>query len=327
VPRLLTFSSAVGAEFVARHGARLHREWPGFRLSDEAPMPGEADVLRTFSTEWTGYDWDGEAYWGLRIEQMFRAMRFMLDLDRRPLRSQRVLEVGIGIGGIADYVASSEECEVVGVDLSYAVEPAQLHFGRRNPFLHVVQASAFRPPFAEDTFDFVYSHGVLHHTFSTRTAVEAVARLPRPGGRLFVWVYSPEDERRNLGRRVLFAAERVLRPLCSRLPAPLQTALLAALVPLYIVHQNVFVGRDRASYGWREALHAARDRFTPRFAHRHTEEEVTGWFRALGYGDFHRASGRSRPSEVPVAFVASTTVDGVRKGAPMMPSWPRHVAG
>ena len=128
------------------HAERLAREFPGFSLPNETAPPGEADVLRSFSSEWVGYDWNSHAYWNLSNEDLCRSMRFLLDLDRNPLNRKLVLEVGIGIGGIADYVARSEGCELIGVDLGYAVDAARKNFGQ-NPLLHIVQASVFALPF------------------------------------------------------------------------------------------------------------------------------------------------------------------------------------
>jgi SAM-dependent methyltransferase/uncharacterized protein YbaR (Trm112 family) len=315
VPRMLIFATGVAAEFEREFGERLRRELPGVELPREAPMPGEEDVLRTFSREWLDYQWDGQSYWNMTPEHTFRCMDFMLDLKSRPVRHGRVLEVGIGIGGIADHVARSQECELIGVDLSYAVDAAQRHFGG-NPFLHMVQASAFAPPFAEGSFDLVYSHGVIHHTFSTRTAFERLSRLPRQGGRLYVWVYSVEDERRSPVRRAMMVVERALRPLCWRLPERLQTAMLLPLVPLYLVNQNLLGGSRQPGsvrYGVNEALHAARDRFTPRFVHRHSNEEVGGWFRALGYDDVRYVTERPQPDYLPPSFAHCTGVDGIRR--------------
>ena len=315
VPRMLTFPTGVAREFERELGARLAREVPGVRLPRERPMPGEEDVLRTFSREWLDYEWDGRSYWNMTPEHTYRCMDVMLDLQARPVRHGRVLEVGIGIGGIADHVSRSQECELVGVDLSYAVDAAFRHFGH-NPFLHVVQASAFAPPFAEAGFDLVYSHGVIHHTFSTRTALERLSRLPRPGGRLYVWVYSDEDERRTPVRRGLMLLERLLRPVCWRLPERLQTAMLLPLVPLYLVNQNLLGGSRQPGsvrYGLNEALHAARDRFTPRYVHRHSNAEVGGWFRELGYGDIRYVTERRLPDYLPPSFAHCTGVDGIRR--------------
>ncbi len=315
VPRMLTFATGVAREFAREFGERLRRELPGVELPAGPPMPGEQDVLRTFSREWLDYEWDGQSYWNMTPSHTFRCMDVMLDLEARPVRGGRVLEMGIGIGGIADHVARSQECELVGVDLSYAVDAAQRHFGG-NPFLHVVQASAFAPPFAEASFDLVYSHGVLHHTFSTHTALERLSRLPRPGGRLYVWVYSDADEQRSPVRRGLMLLERAVRPVCWRLPAGLQTAMLLPLVPLYLVNQNLLGGSRQPGsvrYGFNEALHAARDRFTPRYVHRHSNEEVGGWFRALGYDDVRYVTERPLPDFLPASFAHCTGVDGIRR--------------
>jgi SAM-dependent methyltransferase/uncharacterized protein YbaR (Trm112 family) len=315
VPRMLVFRSGLSADFEREFGDRLAREWPGYRLPSEGSMPGEADVLRSFSQEWLDYDFGQGRYWNMTPERLYRCMDFMLDLEERPVRHGRVIEVGIGIGGIADHVSRSQACEVVGVDLSHAVDAAERHFGA-NPLLHVVQASVFALPFADGSFDLAYSHGVIHHTYSTRDAFQCMSRLPRHGGRLYVWVYSPLDERRTLTRRALMALEHVLRPICWRLPTGLQTLVLVPLVPLYMAHQAV--GADGGAhgtvrYGFNEALHAARDRFTPRYVHRHDDDEVGEWFRAAGFRDIRHVRRRTLPAYLPASFVYCTGVDGVRQ--------------
>ncbi len=314
VPRLLPFASGVSAEFQSQFGTRLAGEFPGFGLPNEEPTPGEADVLRTFSTEWVNYDWDGESYWNLKADAWFRAMRFALELDEHPLKGKLVLEAGIGIGGVADYVCRQEDCEQVGLDLGYAVDAAYHHFGK-NRFLHLVQASVFAPPFASKTFDFVYSFGVIHHTYSTPTAFKSLAELPKSDGRIYIWVYSPYDEQRTGIRRGLMMMENVIRPVLWRMPQSVQTIALSPLVPAYMAVQWVRSKRSDGSvvpYGVREAFHAARDRFTPPFVHRHTEEEVSGWFREAGFGELTFTSRRPTPEFVPVAMAACTGVCGTR---------------
>ncbi len=323
VPRLLVFSTGVAREFAQRHEARLRRELPEFDLPNGQAAPGEQDVLRTFSSEWIGYDWDGKAYWNLTPEAWFECMRFILDFERKPVTSKLVLEIGIGVGGVADHNSRAEGCELVGVDLGYAVDVAQRTFASTNPFLHVVQASAFMPPFRAETFDMVYSFGVLHHTYSTKAAFDRVCKLPKRGGRLYIWVYSPYDEQRNLLRRVLMATEKAVRPLAWRLPEKLQSLLLAPLVPAYMGYQALQVAsgaKGRIPYSWREAMHAARDRFTPRFVHRHTDDEVKGWFSEAGFAELEASSERPRPTYVPIGFTACTGIAGtrgqLRRGAP-----------
>ncbi len=316
VPRLLTFRTKVGEIFEKKFKERLSKECPDYSLPNEKPAIGEADVLRSFSNEWVDYDWDGESYWNLTPNEMFRCMNFMLDLDNKPVQHKRVLELGIGIGGIADYVSRSQECELVGVDLGYSVDAANKHFSE-NKFLHIVQASAFALPFKRETFDFVYSQGVIHHTYSTKTAFDNLSKLPKKMGRLYIWVYSPFDESRSFMRRAIMSLENVLRPIIWPQPTWLQNLSLMPLIPLYMAHQKIISmknsGQAQIQYGAREALHAARDRFTPRYIHRHDDEEVVQWFKDAGYDELQCASKRPSPPFVPTAFVACTGVDGVRK--------------
>jgi SAM-dependent methyltransferase len=50
-------------------------------------------------------------------------------------------------------------------------------------------ADAESLPFAQGSFDLVYSWGVLHHTPDTQRAIDEVHRVLRPGGRAKVMIY------------------------------------------------------------------------------------------------------------------------------------------
>jgi len=315
IPRMLVFPTDVARKFLDKHARRIASELPGFSTPEKPGMPGEQEVLRTFSSEWVNHGWDEQSYWGVNPAALYRSMEYLLDLPRRPIKDKLALEVGIGVGGIANYMAREQECELVGVDLSYAVDPAYTHFGA-NVFLHIVQASAFHLPFRENTFDLVYSQGVLHHTFSTKTAFDRICNVPKHGGRLYIWLYNDNTDQLQLHRRLIPLMERIIRPLCSRLPETLQTLVLLPITILYLAHQNLYkkrIGSDYVSFGYRGALHAARDRFTPRYAHHHTEAEVYNWFHQAGYTDIQCANKRSFP-DIPVvkAMALATVVDGIR---------------
>jgi hypothetical protein len=72
-------------------------------------------------------------------------------------------------------------------------------------------------------------------------------------------------------------------------------------------------GRAVVNYGFHEAMHAARDRFTPRYVGRHTDEEVAAWFHKAGYGDLTFNSQMPRPDYVPLAMTACAGVNGRRQ--------------
>ncbi len=100
----------------------------------------------------------------------------------------RLLEVGCGMGTDLLQFARGG-AEVTGVDLTpRSIQISQQHFavyGERGDF---AISDAEHLPFADQSFDVIYSNGVLHHTPDTAGAVREVHRVLRPGGRARVMV-------------------------------------------------------------------------------------------------------------------------------------------
>jgi ubiquinone/menaquinone biosynthesis C-methylase UbiE len=101
----------------------------------------------------------------------------------------KVLEVGCGLGTDGAQFAKAG-AEYTGVDLTdAAIELAQKRFELFNLPGKFQTADAERLDFDDDSFDLVYSHGVLHHTPDTERAVREIYRVLRPGGRSIVMLY------------------------------------------------------------------------------------------------------------------------------------------
>jgi SAM-dependent methyltransferase len=101
-----------------------------------------------------------------------------------------VLEIGVGMG--ADHLewARSRPALLAGIDLTpraIRLTRSRLELEGATTSLHV--ADAERLPFADDSFDIVYSWGVLHHSPDTAAAVAEVYRVLKPGGRAAVMIY------------------------------------------------------------------------------------------------------------------------------------------
>lgn len=101
----------------------------------------------------------------------------------------RVLEIGVGAG--TDHVNWLRSGAIAfGVDLTaqaalLTTERAQLE--HLTPRISMADAESL--PFANDSFDLVYSYGVLHHTPDTPQAVSEVHRVLKPGGTARVMIY------------------------------------------------------------------------------------------------------------------------------------------
>jgi len=100
-----------------------------------------------------------------------------------------VLEVGCGLG--ADAVNFARHgARYTGVDLTEAsIELVQRRFALEGLSADLRTADAENLPFADDSFDLAYSHGVLHHTPDTQRAIDEVHRVLRPGGTAMIMLY------------------------------------------------------------------------------------------------------------------------------------------
>ncbi len=118
----------------------------------------------------------------------------------------RVLEIGCGLGTDGAQFARAG-ADYTGVDLTdAAVSLARKCFEVYGLSGEFRTADAENLDFADESFDLVYSHGVLHHTPDTARAVREVHRVLRPGGRAVVMLYHRDsyNYRVNIGvlRRV-----------------------------------------------------------------------------------------------------------------------------
>ena len=100
-----------------------------------------------------------------------------------------VLEIGVGLG--ADHQRFAEAgARLRGIDLTQtAIDHTRKRlsgFGLESE-LRVADAEAL--PFADDSFDIVYSWGVIHHSPDTPRAAREILRVLRPGGRFAVMIY------------------------------------------------------------------------------------------------------------------------------------------
>jgi SAM-dependent methyltransferase len=252
-----------------------------------------AATSRSFTWEWTRYP-------GSLAEDQ-RVFLEECQLEAGDLQGKLVLDAGCGMGRYA-LVALSLGAEVVAVDLSESWARL-VPVAREQPRLHVVQGDLITPPLRPKLFDFVYSHGVLHHTRDTHEAFVAVAKLVKPGGLLSVWLYGKagrfsefatnplRPDRAWVGRHrrlawlVVCARHLIsdfLRVLTTRLPLALAYLLcfpLAALGALPFVKYLTFSVHPRFKVRLIENF----DWLSPPFQFHHTKEELAGWFGEAGF--------------------------------------------
>lgn len=106
-------------------------------------------------------------------------------------RDKIVLEGGCGKGRHTQLAARWGAREVIGIDLSAAVETA-FAATRALPNTHIIQADIYHLPLARK-FDYAFSVGVLHHLPDPRAGFLALASKVKSGGHVSAWIYGAEN--------------------------------------------------------------------------------------------------------------------------------------
>jgi SAM-dependent methyltransferase len=237
--------------------------------------------------------------------------------DADALKQGLTLEVGCGYGRFVDVVQRLGGT-IIGVDLStHSIDLAREFVGSR-PGVHLVQCDLFSLPFRRETFDHLFSIGVLHHTPDTRQAFEAIVPYGRPSSRIAIWTYHPRNK---------VSANR-WRVVTTRVPASVLYAFCIANQALFSWIRALPGGRrfnaivpgtppSAQSPFWMRVMNDF-DNLSPKYAHVHTPEQVRGWYEAAGLEDVRVLTrdtavvGRRRPARANAASTAPAMVAGRR---------------
>jgi SAM-dependent methyltransferase len=166
----------------------------------------QADVRRWWTENPMTYDWRGEIPFApgspehlAEVERRFLAEAWFAQAPGAPpfsglipfaeLNGRDVLEIGCGTGVHAKLLAAAG-ARLAAVDLTpTAVELTERRLELAGLDADVREADAESLPFDDDSFDFVWSWGVVHHSEDTEAVLAEIARVLRPGGRLALMVY------------------------------------------------------------------------------------------------------------------------------------------
>lgn len=208
-------------------------------------------------------------------------------LKPQDLKGKLVLDVGCGMGRFAE-VATRWGATVVGIDLSAAAEVAAENLADRN--FVAFQADVFALPFRPETFDLIYSMGVLHHTPDCEKAFKSLPQYLKPGGTIAIWLYS--------GYNKWYRFSDQYRKVTHRMsPRALHQFFSVAVPFFYWMERGIrvvpFIGKPAAGL-FRHVFPVNRqpdaearvldtlDWYSPRYQSKHTYEQVFRWFESCG---------------------------------------------
>lgn len=111
-------------------------------------------------------------------------------LDKIDFEGKRILEIGMGQGAEAQQImergASYNGIDITGESVR-RVQLRSLIFGLQYQSVSVSNAECLA--FRDETFDLVFSHGVIHHSPRIRNIVGEIHRVLKPGGTVVLMLY------------------------------------------------------------------------------------------------------------------------------------------
>jgi len=263
-------------------------------------------VQQAFGEKWTSKDTmgidDSSPYKAFMRDWVLRKYGWRDESGfKRAIADKRlILDAGSGLGReVINFAKAASGSLVVGIEFSdCAVNASKNISGIPNAFM--LQGDILAMPFKDESFDLVFSEGVLHHTPNPHEAFRRCCKVLKAGGEIAFYVYKKKGPAREF-------TDDYLRTIMQKLPASRQwefadriTQLGKALsdlrtkieIPADIPELGIEKGKtdvQRLIYWnflkcfWNDELPFEENRlvnfdwFVPEHAYRFTEEEIRDW--------------------------------------------------
>jgi len=219
------------------------------------------------------------------------------------MKDKVVLNAGCGCGRNEHFWGKFPK-RIIDLDISRAIDVAKRNWSHDSRF-SFVQGDVLKLPFASNTFDVVWSEGVLHHTPSTYEALRSCVRVLKPDGVILFYVYRKkaplrefaDDHIRNAiadlppdkawaALEPLTHLAKAFSDLKARVTIPTDVDLLGFKAGTFDVQRfmyyNVMKFYWNDEFTFDENVHINFDWYYPKYCWRHTVDEIRGWLRDFG---------------------------------------------
>ncbi len=126
------------------------------------------------------------------------------ELDSIDFNGKKTLEIGLGQGADSMQIAKRGAL-YNGIDLTEeSVRRVKQRFEIYDlEYEKIQKASARNIPFDDNTFDIVYSHGVIHHSPHIEEIVSEIYRVLKPGGQVVLMLYHKDSFNYNVSIKII----------------------------------------------------------------------------------------------------------------------------
>jgi ubiquinone/menaquinone biosynthesis C-methylase UbiE len=156
--------------------------------ANATPDDDHAGTRELFQTAWTTYDHKTYAHSLKLMQSRLECSGF----DDEYFAGKRCIDSGCGTGRFAIAMALAGAKEVIAADFG---DESLAFLEERKKEYNVPQVTPIKMDvtdmfaFETESFDFVASHGVLHHTPHPDRGIKEHFRITKPGGQLWLYLY------------------------------------------------------------------------------------------------------------------------------------------
>jgi len=127
----------------------------------------------------------------IELDQTMNDYLQSLQVDESFFAGKKILDCGFGgTGWATELFCRSHAASVYGVDLNNKwAERITKRVAKYNVPVFLQQGNVLDLPFKNDEFDYVHSHGVMHHTVDWKKGISEMYRVCKPGGSIYLMLY------------------------------------------------------------------------------------------------------------------------------------------
>lgn len=265
------------------------------------------DFVRTedaFSSKWKKFNKSyHDRQWFLHQQNWFLdrfGWKNLKNLNKFLKTRTKILDAGTGIGNSAKLFSSNSDALVFAIDASASIEFAYKKYGAAQN-IHFIQSDLRRLPFKKHFFDFICSDQVLHHTKNTETSFKYLTKFLQKNGLISIYVYNKKAPIREFADDYIrqfttnmtekecieFSTDmtylgRALSKLKKKITIPRDIPILKIKAGTYDVQRFIYWYFLKCFWAedndFERSVGVNYDWYYPKFAYRHTPEEVRNWF-------------------------------------------------
>ena len=212
--------------------------------------------------------------------------------EKTDLSNTNFLEAGSGAGRFTEILAKTNT-NLYTFDYSSAIDANKLNNNKHNN-INFFQADALDIPFEDCYFDFIFCLGVIQHTQRPYKTFQSLVRKLKPGGVIFIDVYSKKWH-------TFFWLKYILRPITKKISNDVLFKIVKILTPIFIPYTKFlkfFLGNishrfspiiEYSQYGISKKLNIEMsildtfDMYSPEYDQPQSKREVKRWFTKLGF--------------------------------------------